>query len=216
VASATALVACSDAVSDDDRRCGDCAYFHSVRIDPAKRIEVGECAYGTWPALRPSGSSCSAWVLTGTLKRAKAEAPKRSRGEPARDPRPAPRAPIDIEVDMDEATFRTVLREILRDELALGEVTVAEKFRGGELVLKPGKEGVKEHRVPIDALLHKVVMIRDRLRVLEQKINQHPRLADDEKVSLQQYITGCYGSLTTFNVLFRDEEDRFVGASGKE
>jgi hypothetical protein len=187
-----------------------------VRIDPAKRIEVGECAYGTWPALRPSGSSCPAWVLTGTLKRAKAEAPKRARTEPARDPRPAPRAPIDIEVDMDEATFRTVLREILRDELALGEVTVAEKFRGGELVLKPGKEGVKEHRVPIDALLHKVVMIRDKLRVLEQKINQHPRLADDEKVSLQQYITGCYGSLTTFNVLFRDEEDRFVGASGKE
>lgn len=117
---------------------------------------------------------------------------------------------------MDEATFRTVLREILRDELALGETSIAEKFRGGEVILKPGKEGLKEQRIPIDSLLHKVVMVRDRLRVLEQKINQHPRLADDEKVSLQQYITGCYGSLTTFNVLFRDEEDRFVGAASKE
>ena len=117
---------------------------------------------------------------------------------------------------MDEATFRSVLREILHDELGISDAPLGDKWRGGELVLKPGKEGVKEHRVPIDALLHKVVMIRDRLRVLEQKINQHPRLADDEKVSLQQYITGCYGSLTTFNVLFRDEEDRFVGASGKE
>lgn len=204
------------AVSDDERRCGDCGYFHSVRIDPAKRIEMGECAYGTWPTLRPSGSSCNAWVRAGTLKRSRPEPAPRARPAAERDAPRAPRAPVDIEVDMDEATFRTVLREILRDELALGEVPVAEKFRGGEVILKPGKEGLKEHRVPIDALLHKVVMIRDRLRVLEQKINQHPRLADDEKVSLQQYITGCYGSLTTFNVLFRDDDDRFVGAASKD
>lgn len=212
------VVASSAAVSEASHRCGDCGYFHSVRIEPLKRIEVGECAYGTWPTLRPSGSSCGAWVAAGTLKRQTAVAPKRVRGG-ARETQaeePPRRAPIDIEVDMDEDTFRTVLREILRDELALSESPIAEKFRGGEVIMKPGKEGLKEQRIPIDSLLHKVVMVRDRLRVLEQKINQHPRLADDEKVSLQQYITGCYGSLTTFNVLFRDEEDRFVGSSGKE
>ncbi|MEZ4392901.1 MAG: hypothetical protein R3A48_17580 [Polyangiales bacterium] len=204
-------------MSDASHRCADCAYFHSIRIEPVKRIEVGDCSYGTWPPVRPVGSSCGAWVAAGTLRRHTAAPPKRTRARETHVEAPARRAPIDIEVDdMDEATFRTVLREILRDELALGETPIAEKFRGGEVILKPGKEGLKEQRIPIDALLHKVVMVRDRLRVLEQKINQHPRLADDEKVSLQQYITGCYGSLTTFNVLFKDEEDRFVGAASKE
>ena len=140
VASTTAPVACSAAVSDDDRRCGDCAYFHSVRIDPAKRIEVGECAYGTWPALRPSGSSCPAWVLTGTLKRTKAEAPKRARTEPARDPRPAPRAPIDIEVDMDEATFR--LYPDLRSRLLLTASAVFENFGYRQFVLYSRAKGL--------------------------------------------------------------------------
>ena len=84
------------------------------------------------------------------------------------------------------------------------------------MILKPGKAGTQEKKIPIDALLHKVVLVRDKLRVLEQRINANPKLADDEKVTLQQYVTGCYGSLTTFNVLFRDEEDRFVGASDKD
>jgi hypothetical protein len=116
---------------------------------------------------------------------------------------------------MDEATFRSVLREVLREELSLSEPALAERFRGGELVLKPGKAGTQEKRVPIDAFFHKVVMLRDRLRVLEQKINTHPRLAEDEKLALQQYITGCYGTLTTFNMLFREEADRFTGASSE-
>lgn len=202
-------------MTEATQRCENCAYFHSVRLDPAKGVEVGECAYGTWPPVRPATSSCPAWIAVGTLRNHKPAAPRRARRADAPDA-PAPRAPVEIEVDMDEGTFRSVLREILREELALSDATIAEKFRGGEVILRPGKEGLKETRVPVDALFHKVVMIRDKLRVLEQKINQHPRLSDDEKVSLQQYITGCYGSLTTFNVLFRDEDDRFVGASSKE
>ena len=114
---------------------------------------------------------------------------------------------------MDEATFRTVLREILNEELGLTDTPIGERWRGGEIVLKPGRDGVAEKRVPIEAFFHKIVMVRDKLRVLEQKINGSPKLGPDEKVTLQQYITGVYGSLTTFNVLFKDEDDKFVGVS---
>jgi len=117
---------------------------------------------------------------------------------------------------MDEATFRSVLREILHDELGISDAPLGDKWRGGELVLKPGKEGLQEKRIPIESFFTKVVMVRDKLRVLEQRINANPKLSDDEKVTLQQYVTGCYGSLTTFNVLFRDEEDRFTGAADKD
>jgi hypothetical protein len=75
---------------------------------------------------------------------------------------------------------------------------------------------MQEKRIPIDALFHKVVMVRDKLRVLEQKINAHPKLSTDEKVQMQQYVTGCYGSLTTFNVLFADRDDQFVGSKSDD
>jgi uncharacterized radical SAM superfamily protein len=69
--------------------------------------------------------------------------------------------------------------------------------------------------VPIDNFFNKIIMLRDRLRVLEQRINAHEVLSDEEKINLQQYITRIYGSLTTFNVLFRNDEDHFVGERGK-
>ena len=117
---------------------------------------------------------------------------------------------------MDAQEFRKVLVEVLRDELGVGHVEIAGRWEGGEMILKPGKEGVQEKRLPLDALFHKVVMIRDKLRVLEQKINGNPKLDDDEKVQLQQYVTGCYGTLTTFNVLFANRADGFTGAKGDE
>ena len=83
------------------------------------------------------------------------------------------------------------------------------------MILKPGKEGTAEKRVSVESFFHKIVMIRDKLRVLEQRINAHPKLSAEEKVQMQQYVTGCYGTLTTFNVLFASKDDGFVGASGK-
>jgi hypothetical protein len=117
---------------------------------------------------------------------------------------------------MDAEEFRRVLSEVIRDELGLGDVALAGKWDGGEVILRPGKDGLQEKRISVDSLFHKVVMIRDRLRVLEQKINAHAKLGDDEKVQLQQYVTACYGSLTTFNVLFANREDQFIGQKGDE
>ncbi len=112
---------------------------------------------------------------------------------------------------MDQDTFRQVLREVLLDELGVRDVEIGDRWNGGELILIPGREGTQEKRMPLDVFFKKIVMVRDKLRVLEQKINGHKGLNDDEKVQLQQYITGCYGSLTTFNVLFRSKDDHFTG-----
>ncbi len=101
-----------------------------------------------------------------------------------------------------------LLRRIIREETGLTAVTPADKWRGGELVLRPGREGVQEKSWPIDSFFHKIVMVRNRLRTLEQHLNGSD-LPNDAKVKLQGYITGIYGSLTSFNVLFADEDDRF-------
>jgi hypothetical protein len=110
---------------------------------------------------------------------------------------------------MTREEFAEAIREALRDEV--GAVRLAPKWEGGTVVLRPGDPATQPKEIPLDGLFHKIVMIRDRLRVLEQKLNGHPKLSDAEKVEMQQYVTRCYGSLTTFNLLFRDERDRFVG-----
>jgi hypothetical protein len=93
---------------------------------------------------------------------------------------------------------------------------LAPKWEGGVALLKPTDPNLQAKEVPLDALFHKVVMIRDRLRVLEQKLNAHPKLSDAEKLDMQSYVTKCYGSLTTFNVLFRERADGFAGSGGKD
>lgn len=97
-----------------------------------------------------------------------------------------------------------------------GIIELGEKWDGGTMILQPGNKDLKPKEVPIDVFFHKIVMLRDRLRVLEQQLNAHSKLSDEEKVHLQQYITRIYGSLTTFNVLFRSRNDWFVGEGGKE
>jgi hypothetical protein len=113
---------------------------------------------------------------------------------------------------MTREEFEEVIREVLRDEVA--HVPLAPKWEGGAAILKPRDPSLQPKELPLEQLFHKIVMIRDRLRVLEQKINAHPKLSDAEKVDMQQYVTKCYGTLTTFNVLFREEKDRFIGEKG--
>lgn len=117
---------------------------------------------------------------------------------------------------MDIEEFRRVLREVLTDELGTTRPAIGQRWEGGEMILKPGKDGTQEKRVPIETFFHKIVMVRDKLRVLEAKLNAHPGLSAEDKVQLQAYVTGCYGSMTTFNVLFSDKGDQFSGAAGKE
>ncbi len=95
------------------------------------------------------------------------------------------------------------------------EVELGQKWEDGILILKSGKEDQKSKEMPIETFFHKIVMVRDRLRVIEQRINSSKSLSDEEKVNLQQYITRIYGSLTSFNVLFRHKEDHFVGEKSK-
>jgi hypothetical protein len=88
---------------------------------------------------------------------------------------------------------------------------IGDRWKNGTMILKPSDPDLKSKEIPIDAFFHKIVMVRDRLRVMEQRINSSKKMDDDDKVNLQQYITRIYGSLTTFNVLFKYKEHHFVG-----
>lgn len=122
------------------------------------------------------------------------------------------------ENEVDTISFYDIessLKNILRKWSDVTEtVPMADKWKGGNLVMQPGQAGVQGKEVPIDTFFNKIVMVRDRLRVMEQKINASS-LDNTEKVDLQQYITRIYGSLTTFNVLFKTTSDYFVGEKSK-
>lgn len=189
---------------------------------------VGSCALQMIAPPVREGLTCSRWRARGAL----GAAPRpRAAGEPrGRGAAPAPRAivargedeprqldlPKEIDIDMDIEEFRRVLREVLQDELGVGRAELAPKWQGGELVLKPGREGTQEKRIPLDVFFKKIVMVRDKLRLLEAKVNAHGQLSEEDKVILTGYVTGCYGSLTSLNLLFHAREDQFVGAGGKD
>ncbi len=120
--------------------------------------------------------------------------------------------------DVDTISFYEVeqtLKSILKKWSDVSEVvTIADKWKGGKLIMEPGDSNLKSHEVPIDTFFHKITMVRDRLRVMEQKINSS-KLDEQEKIDLQQYITRSYGSLTTFNVLFKHKNHYFVGQKGE-
>jgi len=95
-------------------------------------------------------------------------------------------------------------------------VLLGNRWLGGKIIMQPGDTGLKPKEIPIDVFFNKIIMLRDRLRVMEQRINAHDKLTEEDKINLQQYLTRIYGSLTTFNVLFKNTEDQFVGEKGKE
>lgn len=211
-----------------ERRCGTCAAFHGAR-DDERLGRVGACALEVYPPPLRAAALCTRWRPIGATA---AEARPRAAGEPRRGTSlPSPRTPTassgsaassapstplpqEIDIDMDIEEFRRVLREVIADELGVSRPELVARWQGGEVVLKPGREGTQEKRIPIETLFQKVVMIRDKLRLLEAKVNAHPGLSAEDKVQLQAYVTGCYGSLTTFNVLFADKGDQFKGAGG--
>jgi hypothetical protein len=209
------------------RRCGSCARFVRVveQIDVNGEVRrSGQCLLGIWPSPLYETNTCSQYVLRGTIapvrktpvtrtRRARSTGSSSSTSS-SRHEQPTPIVIPEELLDMDADEFREVLREVIRDELGVSNVELGGRWVGGEMVLKPGKDGAQEKRIPIESLFHKIVMIRDRLRVLEAKVNSHGGLTVEDKVQLQQYVTQCYGSLTTFNVLFAEREEGFTGQKG--
>lgn len=123
---------------------------------------------------------------------------------------------VTAEVETVSAVEKSLLK-ILRQWSDVTEIVpIGDKWIGGVMSLQTADKSLKPKEIPIDDFFHKIVMLRDRLRVLEQNINSHRKLTDEEKVNIQQYITRCYGSLTTFNVLFKNKEQWFVGDKGSK
>jgi hypothetical protein len=201
------------AIEDFCRACKADRMHTVVAADPAGaplRVMCGFCrsehAYRGGPRQTPTGAA------------ARAEAPRSSARE-VRDVLPLVsererRSPAIMLTEDPTTDLELLLRRIIREETGLTPATAAEKWRGGTLVLKPGAPGLQEKSWPIETFFHKIVMLRNRLRTLEQQVNASD-LPDDVKLKLQAYISGCYGSLTSFNVLFADEDDKFVGAGGE-
>jgi hypothetical protein len=178
--------------------CGYCDSEHNYRGGPASARPQ--------PALARGEGGASA------------VSPKPRSGEggaKSRDPFPlvSDRERTAPPMSLDSPDLELLLRRIIREETGLTPVAPADKWRNGQLVLRPGTAGLQEKSWPIETFFHKVVMLRNRLRTLEQQINATD-LPEDAKVKLQGYVTGCYGSLTSFNVLFAEEDDQFRGAGG--
>ena len=123
---------------------------------------------------------------------------------------------ITVEVETVSEVEKSLLKILRQWSDASEIVPLGERWIGGTMILQPADKSLKPKEIPVDDFFHKIVMLRDRLRVLEQNINSHKKLSDEEKVNMQQYITRCYGSLTTFNVLFKNKEQWFVGEKGSK
>jgi hypothetical protein len=123
---------------------------------------------------------------------------------------------VTLEVETSSETEKSLLKMLRLWGDFSETVPLGDRWTGGMMLLQPKDKSQKPKEIPVEAFFHKIVMVRDRIRVLEQQINAHKKLSDEDKVNLQQYITRIYGSLTTFNVLFRNKEQWFVGEKGSK
>jgi hypothetical protein len=216
--------------------CGTCVVYRV--IETRRGLLLGTCRIrtdrGEFPCTAPI---CDSYVPragapdsrgrptqkgeSSVVQLAKAQKTQQVRARremPASAPRVMQRTPNGPcgELEMTKDELKALIREAMDEERGGGLAPLAPKWEGGVAFLKPADPSLQGKELPLENLFHKVVMIRDKLRVLDQKLNANPKLTDAEKVDLQSYITGCYGSLTTFNVLFREKDDAFRGAGGKE
>jgi hypothetical protein len=208
-------------------QCGFCRSEHNYRGGPrmGSRATTMPAASRSTPPVAsnpasPHGTSNAADRAMSSAPPASAPSSASARSRAGAPAEPLPlvtareRQGPPVAHDMTSPDLELLLRRIIREETGLTPVAPAEKWRGGDLILRPGRPGLQEKTWPIDTFFHKIVMLRNRLRTLEQQLNASD-LPDDAKAKLQAYITGCYGSLTSFNVLFAEEDDKFVGSSGE-
>lgn len=196
------------------RECSGCRWWRAILEDA--RGAIGPCRMEVRPGDFPgTAPACERYLARDEAIPIRPAAPaQRQAGAAPRGPvlraadAPPPAGLPEELLDMTREELTEAIREALRDD---EPVPLAPKWEGGTLILKPRDPQLQPKELPLEQLFHKIVMVRDRLRVLEQKINAHEKLSDAEKVEMQQYVTRCYGTLTTFNVLFREERDRFVG-----
>lgn len=201
----------------DEKVCGNCKLWSAHSVD--HRGWVGPCRIYTGRGLfPPSAPICDKFAPRGGVTVPQSEPAARARAAHSVAPVVRRKSDPNEIVDLGDLNMtREELMEIFRE--AAGETEappLAGKWEGGTLRLIPGKTDLQAKDLPIDSLFHKVVMVRDRLRTLEQKLNAHPKLSDAEKVEMQSYITRVYGSLTSFNILFREKNDQFVGQKSDE
>jgi len=171
--------------------CGFCHSEHNYRGGPRPEVSRSLAAPGAVSDPQRAATSRAPFPIVSDRERTSSMSVSET--------------PIELEV---------LLRRIIREESGVTPVVPADKWRGGMLVLRPGTAGLQEKSWPIETFFHKVVMLRNRFRTLELHVNASD-LPEAEKVKLQSYISGCYGTLTSFNVLFADEGDQFKG-SGSE
>jgi hypothetical protein len=187
--------------------CDYCHSEHNYRGGPALDTARGPASAARAPAPRVAPP---ADVLPLVSERERAGTSRPAKPDSAETTTGAPNVMTPDKHD----ELEMLLRRIIREEAGVTPVVPAAKWRDGTLVLRPGSPGLQEKTWPIETFFHKIVMVRNRLRTLEQQINAS-ELPDDVKVKLQAYVTGCYGSLTSFNVLFADEADQFKGSGGE-
>jgi hypothetical protein len=203
-----------------DPTCADCAGFVVRDVDERGRAR-GNCRLRPELGKMPEGfPACESFHARGARKD-QVKPVEKTRRKRAKSGRPQETTSIrptlqDVtvgdtsgEINMDRDGLKQVLRELLEAETFFGYPAMSGRWENGRMVLKPADPDHQPKEVPLEAFFHKIVMIRDRLRVLEAKINSHDKLSEQDKVEMHGYISKCYGTLTTFNILFGDQADQF-------